>query len=196
MIVAPQNQPLNVFMCVLSSEWNKLWVMRVTGDSGYELSVVKCASECCKAHNREREKKACRGDSMWFLVCEVSQELTSLAHSALIDHCTKPQLNLWYNLHPNTRRRRKTTLKINLWLYHGTWQDDHLRERKGRKMRRASANSCFCYFVTQDRCLRQECVHVCTFVVKVRRFRKRNWFFGSLIISADTVILTTTSSFL
>lgn len=37
---------------------------------------------------------------------------------------------------------------------------------------------------------------VCTFVVKVRRFRKGNWFFGSLIISADTMILTTTSSFL
>ncbi len=134
MIVAPQNQPLNVFMCVLSSEWNKLWVMRVTGYSGYELSVVKCASECCKAHNRERErKKACRGDSMWFLVCEVSQELTSLAHSALIDHCTKPQLNLWYNLHPNTRRRRKNNLKNKLvavpW-YMTRWS---FERKKGKK---------------------------------------------------------------
>lgn len=62
-------------------------------------------------------------------------------------------------------------------------------------MRRASVNSCFCYF-DQDRCLRQECVCVCTFVVKVRCVRKGNWFFGSLIISADTMILTTTSSFL
>lgn len=160
---------------------------------------VKCGKVgvwMLQKHTTERERKKLAEETacgFWSVV--VSQEQTSLAHSALIDHCTKPQLNLWDNLHTNTLWRRKTTLKINLWLNHGTWQDDNLWERKGRKMRRASVNSCFCYF-DQDRCLRQECVCVCTFVVKVRCVRKGNWFFGSLIISADTMILTTTSSFL
>lgn len=158
-------------------------------------SVVKCESECCKS-TQQRKKSLQRRQHVVSGLWGFTRANVSLAHSALIDLCTKPQLNPWDNLHTNTLAHtleQKNNLKKNLQLYHGTWQDDNLWESEERWDEQVRTH----VFVTLTKIAVRE-VSECVLAHLWWKYDAfvRGIGFGSLIISADAMILTTASSFL